>query len=451
MPREPHNRRTGLWLACGGLVILAAHSALAVYESSMSYDALMLVAGSMAGYLITAVGIGLCLSGGYREWSRGGTANRNGYALVSGATDDASASEDTQRLTMTFLDWLSDERLPGTLWKSFDQLVREMLTEQLGAARIRCYNIAHDSEQLRSLSQIGSETEGQCGRSGILGHVATTGHEFFAADPAHGQAVHELAADGGENWEWAFPVRYRTQTIGLVALGKIPLATRLDEARRNEIRLLISSFWQHVACMERLQVAETTDKASGLLTRSDFFGFASRALNDSYTENEPVVVIVLALEGLRRLDDLGRWSDRDTLIENIGQLVNRRIRSDDAIGRFSDDRFVLLLRRLDSSLGKIVASKIRDSAQQEVLEFIDGGASDEANATVRVRAGVSGSGFGAPPLDELLVDAFSAVDAARQQNLPIFCDLSNETTEAPARPATLPTNVTAAPAAKGEA
>ncbi len=172
-----------------------------------------------------------------------------------------------------------------------------------------------------------------------------------------------------------------------------------------------------MACLEQLRIAQRTDKASGLLTRTDFFDVASRALAASYAENEPVVLVTLALEGLRHLDDVGRWSDRDALVESAGARILSRTRTDDVIGRFSDDRFVLLLRRLDTALGRLIAAKIQNTIQDQLTQF------DQTSEHLRVRVGLSGSGFQQRPLQTLLVRAFEAVELARKQDAPLYCDL----------------------------
>ena len=54
--------RTGLWLACGGLVVLAAQQILGIYGANLSVDSAALVIGAVAGYLITAAGIALSVA-----------------------------------------------------------------------------------------------------------------------------------------------------------------------------------------------------------------------------------------------------------------------------------------------------------------------------------------------------------------------------------------------------
>jgi diguanylate cyclase (GGDEF)-like protein len=410
--------QTGLWLACGGLVILATHQLLAVYQPLPAGNVFPLLASAIAGYLITATGVVLCASGKPHRDSQPVERGPTSAQEVSSAA--GNRSDPTRRMAADFLAWCEAGRHESNPWNSFDQLVRELLTEQLGVTRVRCFRVLPGDQQIRGLSQSGAPVDAKSARTGILGHVATTGQEFVASDPAQGELVHQLARDDEDAWEWICPIRESGLTIGLVAVGKFPAESRFDRGRRQELAVLITAFWKHVVCLERLQIAERTDKASGLLTRRDFFESASRALGESYAENEPVVVIALALEGLRRLDDVGRWSDRDTLVETIGLLVNRRIRTDDIIGRFSDDRFVVLLRRLDSSLGKLIATKIQKAAQERIAEL------EGVQDAPRVRVGLVGSGFRQRPLEELLVSAFDAVEQARSRDLALHCDLADQ-------------------------
>ena len=173
-----------------------------------------------------------------------------------------------------------------------------------------------------------------------------------------------------------------------------------------------------------------TDQASGVLTRNDFFDLGGQALEDSYNNNEPVVVAVVALEGLRRLDDTHCWGERDTLIERLGRVIAGRTRSDDLVGRFADDRFVVLLRRLDSGLGRLIAEKMLAAANDCVAQLGRAGpgsgpAQDEPapQELVRLRIGLAGSGLARRPLRELLGSAMDAVEHARKNGATIGTDL----------------------------
>ena len=329
------------------------------------------------------------------------------------------------RLGAAFSAWLTDCENEPDLWTSFDELVRELVAEHLGATRVRCYHVRPGCETLQTMAQSKSPATptGPSVRVGVLGHVAATGKEFFATDQSHGALLDVLAVSAEESWAWVWPIRESGTTVGILAVGNLHEPHSLSADTRQTVGQLVALFWRYVSCLEQLRIVRRTDQASGVLTRNDFFTLAAHCLSGSYRENEPVIVIVLAVEGLRRLDDTGRWRERDTLVERVGHLVARRIRSDDVVGRFADDRFVMLLRRLDSGLGRLIAEKMLATADECIAGL------GPLKEQVRLRIGVAGSGCARPSLEGLLVSAFNAVDRARKTNVPIATDLPERKTE----------------------
>ncbi len=328
-------------------------------------------------------------------------------------------------LVSAFYGWLEEHELHSDLWLSFDQLIRETLSAHLGATRVRCYHVRPGCDTLAPLSQVRNNgwnrsdtgpTRGPSSREGVLGHVATTGREFLAADPATAPLLQNLAAQGDEAWTCVWPVRSARATIGVLAVHDLRDPAILTSEVRAGVGQIVALCWRHLACLEQLRTARRTDPPSGGLTRQDFFVAAEHALTQSYAENEPVVLVVLALEGLRRLDDAGLWRERDALVKRLGGVFDGRIRSDDLVGRFSDDRFVVLLRRLDEGLGRLIAEKLLTAANECAVGL------ENAQGQVRVRVGLAGSGLvhpGAPGLGTLLEAAFDAVERARGTNTPI--------------------------------
>jgi len=416
--------RTGLWLTCGGLVVLIARHIITFADGGFGLDSVMLAGGTIAGYV--AIGAGICLNAGWWNHRAAFPSPRTDAAWPGPGTGAAppvaaDARSETPQMCATFVEWAESLEPDAPIWPAFDQLVREMLTEHLGAGRVRCFAVEPTEQQLCSLAQREeADAPPQSARTGILGHVVTTGDEFIAEDGAHGELLDQLAAEGENRWDWVWPVRSRGATVGLLAVGRLPQAWR---AERQTIGQLVGAFWAHVACLDELRIARRTDKASGVLTRGDFFEAASRATADAYEDNEPIVVAALALEGLRGLDDVGRWRTRDELVERLGRLVRRRMRSDDVIGRFSDDRFVVLLRRLDSGLGRLIAEKLLHVANSQIVAPLverAGGA-----ARIQLRIGLAGSGLERKSFESLMVSAFETVERARRQGVPISTDIED--------------------------
>lgn len=324
-----------------------------------------------------------------------------------------------ERILAAFCGWLAEHEGRSDAWTSFDQMVRETLAEHLAAARVRCYHVRPESETLLTLAQaeIGDTPSGPSARAGVLGHVATGGKEFVARDAACGALVHDLADEAGDGWSWVWPIRCDNATVGMIAVADLQDPDLLTGELRQTVGQLVSLCWRQVGCHERLRILRQTDQATGVLTRNEFFTLAERALADSYEQNEPVVAVVLALEGLRRLDDTQCWTERDTLVERLGHVLATCVRSDDLIGRFADDRFAVLLRRLDSGLGRLIAEKMLTASNECVGEM------GSIRAQVRLRVGLSGSGFARPPLEQLLNESLDAVARARREDVSIKTDL----------------------------
>ena len=340
--------------------------------------------------------------------------------LASGDARPERASEPAGdmiagRVVTKFNSWLPDHSEVAHLWRSFDQLVREILCDELGATRVRCFHHGKNTDTNERPSKGAQPNDaGQHETRGpLLEHVLATGREYVAHDVDHSSLLKELSAQDADNWAWVWPVRTEQRSLGVVAVAELSDPDRLTPMLRQTIGPLITLFWSTVENLGRLHRGSRTDQASGVLTRSDFFQLAERTLTESYANHEPLVLLVLSLEGLRRLDDEGRWRERDALIKQVGALLLQRVRSDDLVGRFADERFVVALRRLDVGLGRLLSQKILAAANERVAEL------GLESSGVVLRVGVAPTAHVNPPLRELLALGFNAVDEARRQNMSV--------------------------------
>jgi GGDEF domain-containing protein len=147
-----------------------------------------------------------------------------------------------------------------------------------------------------------------------------------------------------------------------------------------------------------------------LINRTDFLATLRTTLDQSYKHHEPVVLMVVCLEGLRGLDDASEWAKRDALVEAVGQTIAAGIRKDDVVGRFSDSQFVALLRRLDVPLAELICRKLLSSIAKAICDF-------ELGKWITPRAGLSGSGFSKPEAEALLREAITGLQQARTKDL----------------------------------
>lgn len=314
-------------------------------------------------------------------------------------------------------------------WSAFDQFTRTTLRERLGATGVRVFHVSSDGDRLEPLTRhSGPADQWPSTRAGLVGHAVTSGRVYVAGDTNQGMLIEGLAANdiepldaaSGEQvaepdrWVWLLPLRIAKRTCTLVAVRRVDPSvargTALAEAVRNQLQL----FWAHICGLQALSRFMRTDRQSGMLNRAELLSQLQEIIHSSAREGEPVMLLALAIEGLRGLDDSGRWSQRDALVQRLGHALRIKVRSDDLLGRFSDDRFIVVLRRLDSALGTLVAEKlienlrpVLDVAQQQ-MATVGGG---EAQCALQVRAGLAGTGL---PAGGQIPSAYPMLETARR-------------------------------------
>ncbi len=400
-------RGTGLWLLGGGLVLLAASYGASRTAPVSAIDASALHVGMSGGSLL--LGVGLLLLVGFQ----GGSGPARSDALKPGQpevpnapcgrTDDVATD-----LAREFDEWLDRAAAGEDAWNAFDQFVREMLGRHAGAQGVRCFAVEPKTRRLRSLSAPGAEDAGgaEGEAAGPLARAIADGIPYFAQDRRPGGDANAVQ-DPRRAVVW--PVVGERAVIGLITIGAVEPGGAESLARTSAVLTQLTLLWRFVALRARLETARVIDRATGVLTRDEFFAKAREALDESAGQGEPVAVAALMLEGLRGLDDRGLWAVRDALVEEVGRALLAKLRSDDVVGRLSDDRFVFLMRRIDTTLGRLIAGNIMEDVRARIAQR------PEFDGRVGVRLGLVGGSLPPPGLDALLATAWRAVEQARSR------------------------------------
>jgi diguanylate cyclase (GGDEF)-like protein len=334
--------------------------------------------------------------------------NGTRQTLVSADWDQALAH--WARTLGQYERWLIDGQNEPHRWAMLDQFIREQLASLLNAEHVRCYRPASGGSGVEALTRPGHEDKpADVLRTGIIAHVVASGQSFLRDQQPMGEHLRILAEQDPDCPAWCFPVQRQLKPIGVVAVGRLPVDWSAHESFLEAIARSISLMWARLADHDRAVLASRTDRLTGVLNRTQTIELADRLLQDAAENFEPVAAIAVAAEGLRGLDDAGQWGLRDQIVERIGQTLRRRLRSDDLVGRFTDERFVALMRRLDVSLGRVIAEKLL-SDLSEVLS------KDALPGTaLEIRGGLTACGSQPPQFDALITTAFAAVAEARRR------------------------------------
>ena len=146
-----------------------------------------------------------------------------------------------------------------------------------------------------------------------------------------------------------------------------------------------------------------------------------QTIEESVRDGEPVMIMGIVIEGLRGLDDAGDFARRDELIAKLGQALCDKVRTDDVVGRFADDRFIIVLRRLEVRLGRLIAEKLIQTLKTELTSRGDSGRSAASQRTF-IRASLAGADQECLDGPSLLSRALGLLDRARRDGIELAID-----------------------------
>jgi len=335
-----------------------------------------------------------------------------------------------------FDDWLDEHGESKNVWSEFGEFIRGLLFQCCRATHVIPYRLLSEGEELAPLRDLDPLTEVKrvSARQGILGHVVTSGRSYVDGDRTQGELVKQLAQACPEPIVWCFAITQGTQRLGAVTAGQLDIAPADNLALLRAVEQLVSQCWRLLVETINGRTAGQDDPGSGLSNRTAFLHLAHQSLRESYAQSEPVAIAVIAVEGMRELNDAGKWEIADELVREIADSLRRKVRLDDRLGRFDGSRFIWLLRRVDAELASLIVKQVM--ARLKTLC----GDQNRWRASITVRCGVVGSGTENPDLRTLVSHALLQSRRARLEHVTIAgeLDVQPAATDPPASPITDP-------------
>jgi diguanylate cyclase (GGDEF)-like protein len=417
---RPRSLALGVLCALFWVVLTLASRGAALWAQPLQVISLLTGAaaivamGAWAGNLASPEA-GPQRAGGDSKSSPGSEANGPPCSEAS----DRSVLGPLSNVFVQFDDWLAIHRDDPDPWPKFDEFIRSMMYQTCRATHVRPYRLLSEHEDLIPLreTEITTDVKRVSARRGIVGHIVTTGRSYVAGDASQGDLVRHLAEESGDSFAWCFAVSHGPRRIGLVTVGGLGIVPETNKALLRVVEDMVRLFWGMLCETCRSRAAETDDPVSGLLTLKAFLRVGEQTVTEAYDQGEPVALAVIALEQLRQLNDSGRWATADELVREVCGMMRQKVRSDDTLGRFDGSRFLILLRRVDSELARL----IMDQLATRLAELC--GNTARWRASIGVRCGVVGSGTERPELPALISQAVGLCHRARRERTPIVSDL----------------------------
>ena len=141
--------------------------------------------------------------------------------------------------------------------------------------------------------------------------------------------------------------------------------------------------------MEVLHEAHT-DSLTGVMNRRAIDGIAARELSRCRRLKEPISLVTLDLDGLKKANDTHGHSCGDAVLRAVAECLMKSVRSPDVVARLGGDEFLVLLPSTSEAVAAEVAERLRSALEKLRVNF--DGEVLEAQCSMGVAAYPDGNG-----------------------------------------------------------
>lgn len=112
----------------------------------------------------------------------------------------------------------------------------------------------------------------------------------------------------------------------------------------------------------------TTDPLTGAFNRRTFHEIAEREMSRARRANQPLSIIMLDIDHLRRLNDDFGHETGDEVLQRFADIVRTCLRKEDMLVRFAGEQFLVMLPEVSGPGAVVVAGRIRRSVADAPIE-----------------------------------------------------------------------------------
>ncbi len=167
---------------------------------------------------------------------------------------------------------------------------------------------------------------------------------------------------------------------------------------------------------EKMYDLATRDALTQALNRKAIIELIGEEFNRSSSRNLPLTILLLDIDHFKSINDTyGHPAGDYVLKETCALIMNRMIRSQDALGRYGGEEFALLLRETKLQIAVDVAERIRVAIEKQAYTF------EEKPIPVKISIGVATLDSTTKSADELIATADRALYDAKNQGRNRVC------------------------------
>jgi len=205
---------------------------------------------------------------------------------------------------------------------------------------------------------------------GVSGEVASTGQPIVIGDVARDDRY--LSYGGLVERVGSFvcvPVRWRGQVIALLDFTRAePSAfTATEVALFGALSEVAAHAIGNARLFERVQRLSLTDELTGVANRRYLEERLEMEFERASRFTQSLSVLFLDIDHFKMLNDREGHAAGDQILREVAQILLHTVRKLDTVARYGGEELVLLLPKTDRSEALVVAGKIRERVQTEMM------------------------------------------------------------------------------------
>ncbi|WP_374605064.1 diguanylate cyclase [Arenimonas sp.] len=235
----------------------------------------------------------------------------------------------------------------------------ERMVLDVSLAQERAFSALGQTDQALAASKRAFEFRDRIGRLDELGQrasgSASARDRFMGLVPATAAPGAPAAAPPGglPRWPWLLAIPSLLLGWGLLRLRRHVRHLRAERRVMDERQRALET--EHLALRERVAV----DPLTGALTRQAFAAELSSLLGHARNHGRSVALLVFDLDNFKAINDrLGHLAGDEALRLAAG-IARGKLRSDDLLGRFGGDEFLVACEGLDQAAAEALAEQLR--------------------------------------------------------------------------------------------
>ena len=160
--------------------------------------------------------------------------------------------------------------------------------------------------------------------------------------------------------------------VGETALGVIYLDQKVTQPEEVDLLHLFAN--QAAVAIQNAQFYETAtiDQLTGVFIRGFFEMWFYRELRMCFRFQEPLVLILIDVDNLKRINDVAGHLAGDHALTTIGEVIRQSTRTTDILGRYGGDEFAILLPRTGEAGAKEIGRRILKALREKSITGPEG-------------------------------------------------------------------------------